>query len=83
MGHKLACTDTEESQNLEILVKSRGGVILFEMQKTKALISCAMTENLICAFVLVAKIWFCHDAAHIIFDSKFYGATLCSSCQLC
>ena len=35
--------------------------------KTKALISCAVTAQLICAFVFAkAKIWFSHDAAHLI-----------------
>ena len=34
--------------------------------KTKALISCAVTAQLICAFVFgEAKIWFSHDEAHI------------------
>ena len=35
--------------------------------KTKALISCAVTAQLICAFVFTyAEIWFPHDAAHLI-----------------
>ena len=34
--------------------------------KTKALISCAVTVQLVCAFVFaLAKIRFSHDAAHI------------------
>ena len=35
--------------------------------QTKALISCAVTVQLICAFVFAyAKRWFSHDAAHFI-----------------
>ena len=34
--------------------------------KAKALISCAVTAQLICVFVFpYAKIWFSHDAAHM------------------
>ena len=34
--------------------------------KTKVLISCAVTAQLICVFVFAcAKIWFSHDVAHI------------------
>ena len=33
--------------------------------KTKALISCAVTAQLICVFFAYAKIWFSHDEAHI------------------
>ena len=36
--------------------------------KTKALIRCAVTDQLICAFVLAyAKRRFSHDAAHIMY----------------
>ena len=36
------------------------------MAKTKALISCAVTAQLICAFVFAyANFWFSHAAAHI------------------
>ena len=60
--HKPGCTDTEAGYRLEILdLESR------EIAKTKALISCAVTAQLICAFVFAqAKIWFSHDAAHYI-----------------
>ena len=37
------------------------------MAKTKALISCAVTVQLICTFVFAyAKSWSSHDAAHLI-----------------
>ena len=37
------------------------------VEKTKALISCAVTAQLICVFVFAyAKSWFSHDVAHIL-----------------
>ena len=43
--------------------------------KTKALISFAVTAKLICVFVFAyAKLWFSHDAAHLLF--LFVGGTL-------
>ena len=42
--------------------------------KTKGLISCAVTAELICGFVFAyAKSWFSHDAAHIKKGSNFPG----------
>ena len=38
-----------------------------QIVKTKALISCAVTVKLTCAFVFAkAKLWLSHDAAHVI-----------------
>ena len=38
------------------------------MAKTKALISCAVTAQLICVFVFAyANCWFSHAKAHLIF----------------
>ena len=42
---------TEEGYNLEIFDLRRRGAVQFMQQKTKALISCAVTAQLICAFV--------------------------------
>ena len=40
--------------------------------KTKALISCAVTAQLICAFIFAyAKCWFSHDAAHMVFNEMY------------
>ena len=56
--------------------KKRNCTIL--VAKTKALISCAVTAQLICAFVFAyAKIRFSHDAAHLVFER--YHATLTKS----
>ena len=39
--------------------------------KTKALISFAVTAKLICVFVFAyAKLWFSHDAAHMMYNNK-------------
>ena len=47
---------------LEILDISRGGTALIQEAKTKALISCAVTAQLICVFVFaMEKSWFSHD----------------------
>ena len=43
--------------------------------KTKALISCAVTAQLICNFVFAyAKIWFSHDAAQLLLDRRLIKA---------
>ena len=64
--HKLACTFSKESENLEILSISRGGIVLLSVAEIKALISFAVTAKLICVFVFAyAKIQFSHDAAQI------------------
>ena len=43
---------------------------MIRVVKTKALISCAVTAQLICAFVFAqAEIYFSHDAAHIAADA--------------
>ena len=45
----------------------RRGVCTIYVAKTKALMSCVVTAQLICAFVFAyAKNRFSHDAAHII-----------------
>ena len=64
--HKPGCTATEDGLRLEIseFRKKRDWTIC--VAKTKVLISCAITAQLICAFVFAyAKIRFSHDAAHI------------------
>ena len=63
--HKPGCTATEDGWRLEILYLGRREIVL-SVQKTKALISFAVTVKLICVFVFAyAKSWFSHDAAHL------------------
>ena len=59
--HKPCCTASEDGQSLEILdLGSRG------MAETKALISCAVTAQLVCVSVFAyAKSRFSHNEAHI------------------
>ena len=60
--HKPGCTATEDGLRLEISDLGRNILVA----KTKALISCAVTAQLICVFVFAnAKNWFSNDAAHI------------------
>ena len=55
LQHKLACAVTEDRQKLEILYLSIRGIL----GKTKALIICAATAQLICIFVFTkADRWF-------------------------
>ena len=67
--HKPGCTTTEDAERLEISdLGSRG------IAKTKALISCAVTAQLICVFVFAyAKSRFSHN----VFPMYLY-ATLCT-----
>ena len=52
---------------LEISDLGRRGIVLSMLQKTKALISFAVTAKLICAFVFAyAKSQFSHNAAHTV-----------------
>ena len=64
--HKPACTATEDGYMLEISdLGSRGIVLYFNTAKTKALISCAVTKQLMCAFGFAyARSKFHHDATH-------------------
>ena len=56
--HKPACTVTESVYKLEISDLRRRGSII-HVAKTKALISCAVTEQMICVFVFAhANCWF-------------------------
>ena len=64
--HKLVYAATEDGYKLEISDLRRRGVVLSVQQKTKVLISCAVTAQLICSFVFAyAKIRFSHNAAQI------------------
>ena len=55
----------EGGWKLEISDLRRTGIVLSKA-KTKLLISCAFTAQLICVFVFVyAKIWFSHDEPFI------------------
>ena len=65
--HKPGCTATEDGYRLEVSdVGSRGIVYSIHIAKTKALISCAVTAQLICVFVFAyAKSRFSHNEAHI------------------
>ena len=61
--HKPACTVSENTEKLEILDLSRRGIVA----KTNALISCALTAQLICAFVFAqANCWFSDAVDHFI-----------------
>ena len=52
---------------LEIFVFKKNRNCSDLVAKTKALISCAVTAQLIRAFVFAyAKFWFSHDAAHVV-----------------
>ena len=64
--HKRVCAVSENGQKLEISDLGRRNFTI-RVVKPKALISFAVTANLICAFVFAyAKFRFSHDAAHII-----------------
>ena len=65
--HKPGCAVTEDGQRLEILyLGSRGIVLASYVVKTKALISFAVTAQLISAFVFAyAKSRFSHDEAYM------------------
>ena len=50
--HKAGCTTTEDGYRLEILDLGRRGMVRsIHAAKSKALISCVVTAQLICAFV--------------------------------
>ena len=66
--HKPTCTVTA----LNFGCKKKLGCTI-SVAKTKVLISCGVTAQLICAFVFaLAKIWFSHDAAQIQIVCKTY-----------
>ena len=55
----------EMARGLKFRIKIVEGLYYLCSQKTKALISFAVTKKLICVFVFAyAKCWFSHDAAH-------------------
>ena len=61
---------------LEIADLRRRGGYTFCMAKTKALISCAITAQLICTFVFAyAKSRFSHEAAHM-YETEYSGIIL-------
>ena len=70
-----------DRRNLEILHLRRKKDCTIHAVKTKGLISCVVTAQLICAFVFAtAKVWFFHDAAPMINAS--YQILQCSQeCQ--
>ena len=49
--HKPACIVAKEGNKLELLIISKRRIVLSEKAKTEALISCAVTAQLLCAFV--------------------------------
>ena len=65
--HKPVCTATEDGERLEISdLESRGIVESMYIAKTKALISWAVTAQLICSFVFAyAKSRFSHNEAEL------------------
>ena len=66
--HKPGCTDTEDRKRFEILDLEKKRDCTICIEKTKALISCAFTAQLIWAFVFsCAKIRFSHDAVKFYF----------------
>ena len=65
--HKPGCTVTEDEYRLELFAVESREYCTICVAKTKALISFAVTANLICAFVFAyADCWFSHAAAHFI-----------------
>ena len=50
--HKQGCTAKGDGSRLETSDLERRGIALSRVAKTKALISCAVTAQLICVFVL-------------------------------
>ena len=68
--HKTGCTTTEDGWGLELSDRGSRRILLL-CEKTKALISCAVT--LIFAFVFAyVKRRFSHDAAHIMSADYLY-----------
>ena len=65
--HKPGCTITEGGfRSLKFWIK-KAGDCTYHVVKTKALISCAVTVQLICAFVFTyAKSRFSYDTAQLI-----------------
>ena len=70
--YKPCCIATEDDYKLEFsdTGSTRRGIVLSTVAKTKALISCTVTMQLICAFIFayMQKSRFSHDPAHIIID---------------
>ena len=65
--HKPDCTATEDGWRLEISDLGGRGIVLSLIAKPKALISCAVTAQLIWVFVFAyAKIRFSHNEAHML-----------------
>ena len=74
--HKLVCTVTEANFGFR---KKRNCTI--RIAKTKALISFAVTANLICVFLFAyADCWFSHEVAHLSYDvTVFQWITSCNN----
>ena len=70
--YNLGCAATEDGKRLEIsdLGSNRIAPYIYRKQ-IKALISCAVTTQLICALIIVyAKRRFSHDVANFIFEKR-------------
>ena len=65
--HKAVCTTTEDGLRLEIFGFRKKRDCTIFVVKTKVLVSCAVTAQLICTFIFTyAKIRFSHDEAHML-----------------
>ena len=66
--HKPGFTATKMARDLIFRFKKvEGGIFSIYVAKTKVLISCAVTAQLICVFVFAyAKCLFSHDTAHLV-----------------
>ena len=73
--NKLGCTTTEDGKGFEILRFKKERDCTIYVAKTKALISCAATVQLIFVFTY-AKSRFSHDMAHIC-DEKDTNFIIC------
>ena len=61
VGQKPVCTTTEDIKRLETSDLESRGIVISVYRKTKALISCVVTAQLICVFVFTyAKSRFSH-----------------------
>ena len=64
--HKYGCTATEDGYRLEISDLGSRRNVLSVYLKTKVLISCVVSAQLICSFVFAyAKSRFSHEEAHM------------------
>ena len=78
--HKPSCTASKDGFRLEILDLGSREIVLSQKQRC-CQISCAVTTQLICAFVFTyAKRRFSHDLAHLIFEKKSLSSMYDLSC---